>query len=469
MGVKDVPRFMSYLGNVLRRIGGAACIVAAVAQAPAMAVNLGPDEPVRLNASVTVSGTGVRLGDLFTGLPMDEAAVVAPAPAPGQRTVLAADWLANVARTYHVDWRPSDAYDRAVVYRPGRVLAPAQILDAFKEDLVTKGMPADMGLRPGSPLPTLVVPEEAPNLTVREAYYDAITKSFSAVGEFTGGDGKPQFIRVRGTTYPTITVPVLKDDVSRLKVITADMIDYAEVADTSLHRDTILDAEGLIGKSPKTVIRAGQAIRAIEVMRMNLVDIPVLRANLQREDVIGENSIMWTTVNAAALPADVVTTADYLIGKSPRRLIAANAPIRRSEVISSHPVTMAVASRDLPRGAPLDKTSISWVTTTDDAVGPAAITDESAVTGRVTRHPVRAGQPLRAIDIIKPVIIPKNKLVTILYTSRFMTLTVRGKAMEDGAAQDTIRVANANSKSVVLAEVVDENTVRVNAQQSAMR
>jgi len=464
-----VSRFASHIGRVLRQVVGVACIAAAVAQAPAAAAPNLEDEPVRLNATVTVSGTGVRLGDLFEGLYGNDDVIVAAAPAPGQRTVLAADWLAEVARVHHIEWRPADPYDRAVIYRPGRTLAQAQILAKFKDDLVFKGMPADMGLRPGSPLPTLVVPEESPDLMVREAYYDAITKGFTAVGEFTGADGKPQFIRVRGTTFPTITVPVMKEDVSRLKVITAEMIDYVEISEFAIRRDTVLDAEGLIGKSPKTLLRAGEPVRAIEIVRMNLVDIPVLRANLQREDVISENSITWTTVNAAALPMDVVTTADYLLGKSPRRLLAANAPIRRSDVISSLQIKMAVASRDLPRGTPVNDGSISWVETTQDAVGPATITDESATEGRVTRHPVRAGQPLRAIDLTKPVIIPKNKLVTIIYASKVLTLTVRGKAMEDGAAQETIRVANANSKSIVLAEVVDENTVRVDTQQSAMR
>jgi flagella basal body P-ring formation protein FlgA len=465
-----VAHSTSRIARLLRCAGLAAAVVAYLAGSAAFAVNLAPEEPVRLNTSITVTGKGVRLGDLFSGDAIDEDAIVADAPAPGQRTVLTADWLASVARAYQIEWRPSDHYDRTVVYRPGRALTPAQILAVFKEDLVAKGMPAELGLKPGSRVPTLIVPEEAvPPLTVRESYFDPITRTFSAVAEFVGAEDKPQFLKVRGGVVTTVSVPVLKEDLGRLKVITADMIDYADVPETSVRRETITDAVGLIGKSPKTVVRAGQPVLASEIVHLNLVDVPVLRGDLSRDDVIRESNITWATMNGAALPADVVTTADYLIGKSPRRMVAANAPIRRSDVIVAQEVRMAVASRDLRRGAVLDDEAVSWVPTGSENIGPGVIVDPRDLEGRVARYGVRAGRPLRTMDTVKPTVIAKNKLVTIIYAQPYLKLTVRGKALEDGAAQDTIRVANANSKSVVLAEVVDEDTVRVTAQQTAMR
>ena len=48
--------------------------------------------------------------------------------------------------------------------------------------------------------------------------------------------------------------------------------------------------------------------------------------------------------------------------------------------------------------------------------------------------------------------------------TKILKLTVRGKALESGGEHDVIRVANANSKSVVLAEVLDADTVRVVSQ-----
>ena len=41
---------------------------------------------------------------------------------------------------------------------------------------------------------------------------------------------------------------------------------------------------------------------------------------LAREEAISQSNLTWLTVNAAALPADVVTSMDYLVDKAPRRL-----------------------------------------------------------------------------------------------------------------------------------------------------
>jgi flagella basal body P-ring formation protein FlgA len=190
---------------------------------------------------------------------------------------------------------------------------------------------------------------------------------------------------------------------------------------------------------------------------------------MDRDGVIRENNIAWVTMNAAALPGDVVTTKEYLIGKSPRHMVAANAAIRRGDVRVNSDVMMAVAARDMQRGEPMDKDAVSWVPAGDDAFASGVITSEDDLAGRVAHYRLRAGQPLRAIDVERPVVIAKDKLVTIIYATKIMQLTVRGKALESGGEHDVIRVANANSKSTVLAEVIDANTVQVLSQQVATR
>ena len=57
----------------------------------------------------------------------------------------------------------------------------------------------------------------------------------------------------------------------------------------------------------------------------------------------------------------------------------------------------------------------------------------------------------------------------MIYATSTMKLTVQGEAMEDGGLSQAIRVSNAKSKSTVIAEVLDANTVRVVSQQSAMQ
>src|SRR4051812_33209972 len=121
-------------------VAGAALLLTAPALA---APYLGPEIPdkVTLNSSVTVAGPPVRLSDLFAGLVRDQDKVVAPAPRPGQRAVLPADFLATVARTYNVDWHPADTYDRVVLFRPGQTVSPTDIMTTLEADMFLKGMP----------------------------------------------------------------------------------------------------------------------------------------------------------------------------------------------------------------------------------------------------------------------------------------------------------------------------------------
>jgi flagellar basal body P-ring formation protein FlgA len=78
--------------------------------------------------------------------------------------------------------------------------------------------------------------------------------------------------------------------------------------------------------------------------------------------------------------------------------------------------------------------------------GAPAATDPA---GLATRHPVRAGQALRASDLMRPEIVQRNEAVTIIYEAPGLVLTVRGKAMDPGAEGDVISVRNSQSNRTV--------------------
>ena len=444
----------------------------ALFSAAATGANLGPEptEVVHLNTNVTVTRPGVRLGDLFTGLTSYQDRVVAQSPRPGQRRVLAPDVLANLARTYSVEWKPGDQFDRAVVFRPGQTVSPTDILASLKGDLILKGMPERFGLKPVGVLPTMVVPAEAmPPVVVRESYFDSATKAFNAVLEIAGSDGNPQFLQLRGSAIPTVSVPVLKAELTRTGVITQDAIEMMDVPEEQIKGDFVTDAAFLIGKTPKVYVQPHRPIRQTDVARLSLVDVPVLRSDMRRDGVIGEAAIMWTTLNAADLPADAVVDKEYLLGKSPRSFVPAGVAIRRGDVLSVRQVSMAVAARDIPNGTVVAKSDINWVSVTDNQLEYGVITDANLLSGRAVTRPIRAGQPLRAIDVVRPKVVARGSLVTIIYQVGGMKLTVQGKAMEDGGVSEAIRVTNIKSQNTVEATVIDSNTVKIGAQQSAMQ
>ena len=123
-----------------------------------------------------MSGDSVRLGDIFSGYLSRPEKVVTRAPAPGQRMVLSAEWLSNLAHTYGLAWHPISEYDRAIVYQPGKTVSPQDILAAVKSALVEKGLDTNSALMPVASVGSVTVASaSATDIGVREAFYDAAT------------------------------------------------------------------------------------------------------------------------------------------------------------------------------------------------------------------------------------------------------------------------------------------------------
>jgi flagellar basal body P-ring formation protein FlgA len=103
-------------------------------------------------------------------------------------------------------------------------------------------------------------------------------------------------------------------------------------------------------------------------------------------------------------------------------------PLARGEIVRAADVTIEHRSKaEFREGAP-------------------AATDAA---GLAVRHPVRAGQPLRTSDLMRPEIVQRNEAVTLIYEVPGIVLTVRGKAVDPGAEGDVISVINSQSNRTV--------------------
>ena len=83
------------------------------------------------------------------------------------------------------------------------------------------------------------------------------------------------------------------------------------------------------------------------------------------------------------------------------------------------------------------------------------------VVGQAARRVVRAGQPLRNADLMKPEIVLKNDTVMIYYEVPGIVITMRGKALESGAEGDLVSVLNVNSKRTIQGVVTGPGRVTV--------
>jgi len=88
--------------------------------------------------------------------------------------------------------------------------------------------------------------------------------------------------------------------------------------------------------------------------------------------------------------------------------------------------------------------------------------------GKAARRVVRAGQPLRNADLMRPEIVQKNDTVMLYYEVPGIVLTMRGKALESGAEGDLVSVLNVNSKRTIQGIVTGPGRVTVSAPHAAL-
>jgi len=126
------------------------------------------------------------------------------------------------------------------------------------------------------------------------------------------------------------------------------------------------------------------------------------------------------------------------------QLVAVPVPmrrVRRGEIIRARDLELRKLARsELPRGV---------------------VTDRDALVGLAARHALRSGLPVRARDVKPPTLVKRGAIVTMEIRTAFMRLTARGKALDNGARGDTVRVRNTHSKRVVEGVVTGPGRVAI--------
>jgi flagella basal body P-ring formation protein FlgA len=88
-----------------------------------------------------------------------------------------------------------------------------------------------------------------------------------------------------------------------------------------------------------------------------------------------------------------------------------------------------------------------------------------AVRGRAVgmqmRRQLRAGQVLKAADLVKPDLVQRDENITLIYESTGLYLTIRGKALEGGTEGDVVNVLNLQSQRTVSGVVIGRRQVAI--------
>jgi len=121
-----------------------------------------------------------------------------------------------------------------------------------------------------------------------------------------------------------------------------------------------------------------------------------------------------------------------------------------------------VLARRHATGEVIKKGSVKWIKVRANRVQRDVVINLTGLVGKSGRRSLAADQPIRASEVRRPILVPRNSLVTIVLQTPLMRLTAQGRALEEGSRGDTIRINNSRSKKVV--EAVVDGPGRVSVQ-----
>jgi flagella basal body P-ring formation protein FlgA len=122
-------------------------------------------------------------------------------------------------------------------------------------------------------------------------------------------------------------------------------------------------------------------------------------------------------------------------------------------------IKVPVPAHRLQRGEIIRDSDLDYISVPQEKVGRTVLLDKSRIIGKEVRRHLTNGRPIRTGDIRPPVIVEKGALVTIILKTSRMRISARGKALEDGAAGETVRVLNTRSSQTIQGVVASRNRV----------
>jgi flagella basal body P-ring formation protein FlgA len=257
-------------------------------------------------SEVALAGDVVTVGDVFPGVTHDAAYVLSPAPAYGKTMTLSANDLKRISDAFNLGWQPASNLTQTSIRRASQDIGPDKISAALQSALAQKLDGQKFQATLAERNMTLHVPENAAtDLSVSDLRYDLARGEFSAMLT-AGNEQKP----VTGRLIPVTSVPVLKAQLQKGALITAEDLDYVDVRNSDLGANVLVSADQLIGMSPRRGIAALKPIASSDVAS------PVVVKKGEIVTMVLQNSEMTLTTQGKALENGAVGETVRIVNPS---------------------------------------------------------------------------------------------------------------------------------------------------------
>lgn len=272
-----------------------------------------------LKPAATVADGQILLGDLFDGLPAEQAVrPVLTAPEPGRRTSLDAPTLTRIATSNGVDWRATGGADRLTVERASVEVTNSAIIDSLRQAVRAAGAGDNVEVLLDNRALSLFLPAgNDASVRVENLAYDAQRGRLSAeiVAPATG----PELLRqpVGARAVDMVVLPVLSRRLAQGEVISDADITYIRQPRDRMQAGVVSDVSEIIGKTVRRAVAPNQAVYVRDVRE------PVVVAKGQAVTILLQTRAMTLTASGKALSDGAQGELVRIVNTSSSRVIEA--------------------------------------------------------------------------------------------------------------------------------------------------
>jgi flagella basal body P-ring formation protein FlgA len=215
-----------------------------------------------------------------------------------------------------------------------------------------------------------------------------------------------------------------------------------------------------------SIERTGRAVPTAEILSALRRALTAAGAPRDRKIALSRRDLELYAAPDAAVPFRIVNTRfDAASGNfaAVAEVATGTTSVDRVQIAGTayEIATVPVLAHAMQRGEVIRDSDIETVDMKLSAVPRNAVLDKRRIIGQTPRRTMHAGVPLSLGDLQAPVVVARGSLVTVLLRTDRMLITAQGKALEDGAAGETIRVLNTRSKATIEGRVTRAGQVTV--------
>ena len=142
---------------------------------------------------------------------------------------------------------------------------------------------------------------------------------------------------------------------------------------------------------------------------------------------------------------------------------SAETPLTRASVMGrvQRLISVPVLKNTMRNGDLINNHDIVWIDVDAKDIQPDTVLKEEDLSGLTPRRIVAAGKPLRATEFQRPQLVSRGDTVTLVFQSGPLTLTARGKALQNGSQGDLVRFVNTASNRTLDGTVSGDHEITV--------